>query len=288
MMKKTLWMFSLVCMMSVHGHAGSIRDRIAAWNNMGNNNMMANPMSNNNAMPQNTGSGMGGMGTTQNMNAPQPQASFAPSGGSIKDRVNFFNAGAPSAPVQQETAPVTSALGQITQQCEMQVRAEAYNNIYQQCQAARETDAANRSNKEFNRFYAEYMKAAPKLAGLRNLGTYHPDPSQNQQQTMTSIDQVRNDGYGTLGRLNRNAPCEQFAEHMSIIHPANNGPFAQTMACISQGRGFQESEASPMPEPQNMDAGPDDMDAGPDDMNMPVDEENIQMNSSASDTPPSY
>ena len=74
------------------------------------------------------------------------------------------------------------------------------------------------------------------------MGTYHPDPAQSQQAGMTSLDQIRNDGYATLGSLNQAAPCEKFAEHMSIVHPANNGPFSMTMQCIADARGFQESD----------------------------------------------
>lgn len=247
-MKKVMFTCALTCLIGTCANAGSVLERAKAWEQQSASNAASAWNTTSNTLSKVAKSAVT---TAENTASSAWNAGHdavdavtdTPTFKSIKDRLKFFESSAPSELAKKEPA-MTNELGQITRGCEIQIRADSYNTISQQCEAARDADAESGRSDQFSRFYATYQEAAPKLATLRDLGTYHPNPKLSKQEAMTSIDQVRSDGYDTLGTLSYDAPCEKFAEHMSIIHPANNGPFSMTMACIAEKRGVLDPDNS--------------------------------------------
>lgn len=151
---------------------------------------------------------------------------------SVKSLKNFWEQKAVDAQKSMEKIlPVVGdQLGGITKECEDSNRREAYNDINDRCERIRASDEIKDSDepKDFDVFYAEYQKAAPKLKDLRNLGEYSPEAS--EQKAITNVDDIRNDKFERYGTLDRNAPCKKFAEHMSGVH------FEKTMKCVADAR----------------------------------------------------
>lgn len=148
--------------------------------------------------------------------------------GSVKKMTSMWEQKAHEKEPAKELPAVGNDLGRITKQCETDTRKEHYGKIKNECEAVRNDP------KKFDIFFKKYLKAAPKISGLRDLGTYDPDPAKSQQKELTKAD-MRTKGT-PIGTLDKHATCAKFAEHMSLVHPGNNDVFEATMKCVANTR----------------------------------------------------
>lgn len=126
--------------------------------------------------------------------------------------------------VPEKVKPVVrGTLGKITKECEQEVKVKFQPKYENECLDAEKKDKKGKKNKEA--FYSKYNRDVSH--------GYKEKHKAMEVETRKAFD-IRSDLMKK--KLTPDSSCAVLSESLSLVHPINNDPFSETMACVHKKR----------------------------------------------------